>query len=181
MGQYYYPIIIVQDQDKPEQNPRIVVCMNAHDYDNGLKLTEHAYMDNNFVQTFEFGLSPDGYHHKSRVVWAGDYADPEECGETLHSQCMEYSLIRPAIKSTYQYKFLVNHTKKLYVDKSRVPRVDGLQLHPLPLLTVEGNGRGGGDYHSSSPLIGSWARDVISVERQRPIDFEEIVFDLEAE
>jgi hypothetical protein len=37
-------------------------------------------------------------------------------------------------------------------------------MHPLPLLTAEGNGRGGGDIEDAPPVIGSWARDVISVE-----------------
>ena len=40
-------------------------------------------------------------------------------------------------------------------------------IHPLPLLTSEGNGRGGGDYHTSDEylenMVGSWARDVIEV------------------
>jgi hypothetical protein len=45
-------------------------------------------------------------------------------------------------------------------------------------LTCEGNGRGGGDYRGESPLIGSWARDVISVSDTKPKDFEELVFDL---
>jgi hypothetical protein len=53
-----------------------------------------------------------------------------------------------------------------------------MAYHPLPLLTAEGNGRGGGDYRGESPLIGSWARDVISVETEAPTDFEELLFDL---
>jgi hypothetical protein len=46
------------------------------------------------------------------------------------------------------------------------------------LLTVEGNGRGGGDYHTDSTLVGSWARDIISVEMTISDTFQEIVFDL---
>ena len=35
----------------------------------------------------------------------------------------------------------------------------------VPLLVAEGNGRGGGDYHGINQIIvGTWARDVISVE-----------------
>ena len=70
MGQYYYPIVLSADG-------KIVVWMLAHRYGNGLKLTEHSFIGNNFVSTFEFGLSPEGIYHKSRVVWAGDYADNE--------------------------------------------------------------------------------------------------------
>jgi hypothetical protein len=54
-----------------------------------------------------------------------------------------------------------------------------MKYHPLPLLTCEGNGRGGGDYRGDSPLIGSWARDIISVEEVKPEGFEELAFNLE--
>lgn len=172
MGQYYYPIILSADG-------KIVVWMNAHNYGNGLKLTEHSFINNNFVNAFEFGLSPDGPHHKSRVVWAGDYADNEPNGENLYHQCNEYRQIIPQEKDTARFRFIVNHTKKQFVDKKKVPTVDGYTLHPLPLLTAEGNGRGGGDYHGDSPLVGAWARDVISVEEGAPTaDFEEIAFSL---
>jgi len=172
MGQYYYPIILDADG-------KIVVWMQAHMYGNGLKLMEHSFIGNNFVSTFEFALSSEGPHHKSRVVWAGDYADAEEEGENLYNQCEEYRMIRPEEKDTSRFRFVVNHTKRLFVDKSKIPKDGGgYTVHPLPLLTCEGNGRGGGDYHGISPLIGSWARDVISVEKEAPEGFEEIVFDL---
>lgn len=173
MGQYYYPIILSADG-------KIVVWMCAHNYQNGLKLMEHSFLTNQFVSTFEFGLSPEGGHHKSRVVWAGDYADNEPDQEkNLYQQCTEYTMILPHIKDTEMYRFIVNHTKKLFVDKSKVPKNQyGYRLHPLPLLTCEGNGRGGGDYRNNVPLIGSWARHVISVEVEAPADYEEIVFDL---
>ena len=65
MGQYYYPIIL-------DANGKIVMWMNGQTYNEGLKLMEHAYLRNSFVNTFEFALSPEGPHYKSRVVWAGD-------------------------------------------------------------------------------------------------------------
>jgi hypothetical protein len=172
MGQYYYPIIL-------DENGNIVVWMDAHEYVNGLKLTEHSFIENNFVSTFEFGLSPEGIYHKYRVVWAGDYADNElNQSKNLYHLCNEYKCIHPKVKETNNYKFIVNHTKKQFVNKSKVPEKDGYRLHPLPILTAEGNGRGGGDYHSDSSLIGSWARDIISVEENEPVDFEEVIFDL---
>ena len=163
MGQYYYPIIL-------DANGKIVVWMNGQTYNEGLKLMEHSYLDNTFVNTFEFALSPEGPHYKSRVVWAGDYADKEPGKETnLYEQCNEYNLIRPQEKDASKYRYIVNHTKNLYVDKSKVQ-----SLHPLPLLTAEGNGRGGGDLHEAPSWVGSWARDVISVEKMVPEDFEEL-------
>lgn len=62
-------------------------------------------------------------------------------------------------------RFLVNETKKQFVDLWEVPSVDGYRIHPLPLLTCEGNGRGGGDYDGlDMELVGSWARDFITVQ-----------------
>jgi hypothetical protein len=173
MGQYYYPIILNSDG-------KIVVWMCAHNYNNGLKLMEHSYLGNNFVSTFEFGLSPEGPHYKSRVVWAGDYADADPDQEkNLYRMCDEYTMILPQEKDTTIYRYIVNHSKKQFVDKTKVPKQENFALHPLPLLTCEGNGRGGGDYRGESPLIGSWARDVISVDEVAPEGFEELMFDLE--
>jgi hypothetical protein len=163
MGQYYYPVILAPGKVK------INAAMSPYAYQNGSKLMEHSYLKNNFVQTFEFELSPEGHYYKSRVVWAGDYADKEENGKNLYEQCTEAMMIRPQEKSTEKYRFLVNHTKTQYVDKY----MQG-NLHPLPLLTAEGNGRGGGDYRGDSDLIGTWARDVISVETEVPEGFTQI-------
>lgn len=63
-------------------------------------------------------------------------------------------------------KYLVNYTKGEYVNKSSIPKgSDGWQIHPLPLLTCEGNLRGGGDYYSERGVayVGSWSRDLIGV------------------
>lgn len=192
MGQYYNPIFL--DNKVEGEREKIKAWMYSHSYGNGLKLMEHSWMKNPFVQTFEKQLTRRGEHYKSRVVWAGDYADEEpglvmvdgeEKEINLNAMCDESLKIKPqVVKSTASYPYIVNHTKKQFVDKRKVPNVKGWQIHPLPLLTCEGNGRGGGDFHGESPLIGAWARDVISVEKNNPkdiidtFDFEEIIFDL---
>jgi len=172
MGQYYYAVIL-------DVNGWIRVWMVPG---LGIKLMEHSYLGNEGVETFEAELTPEGRHHKSRVVWCGDYADAEPgLGKNLHLICHERNdlALHSAIKHTDAYPFLVNHTKRQFVDKSKVPKgVQGSQIHPLPLLTCEGNGRGGGDFHGESPLIGSWARDVISAEKTAPEGFTELAFDL---
>jgi len=61
-------------------------------------------------------------------------------------------------------KYLVNYTKNEFVDKSKAPKsADDWRVHPLPLLTCEGNGRGGGDFRGENPYIGAWSRDKIGV------------------
>jgi hypothetical protein len=169
MGQYYYAVIL-------NASGNLVAWMEASTYGEGLKLMEHAYLDSAFVNTFESLLSPGGAYYKSRVVWAGDYADKENGGDmNLHELCDETTIIRPEVESAAKYRYIVNHTKKQYVDKSRLH-----SLHPLPLLTAEGNGRGGGDLYDAPPIVGSWSRDVISVEETaiHLRGFTQVVFEL---
>ena len=66
MGQYYKPINLTKKQ-----------WLYSHDYHNGLKLMEHSYIGNSFMQIIEQLLSPTGSWHKDPIVWAGDYADKE--------------------------------------------------------------------------------------------------------
>jgi hypothetical protein len=174
MGQYYYAVIL-------DANGWIRVWM-APGF--GAKLMEHSYLGSIGVGTFEWELTPEGRHHMSRVAWCGDYADAEPgLGKNLHLICNERKdlMIAPTAATLGEHPFLVNHTKRQFVDKSKVQKgLGGFQIHPLPLLTCEGNGRGGGDFYGESPLIGSWARDVISAEKTAPADFTELAFDLVA-
>lgn len=50
----------------------------------------------------------------------------------------------------------------------------------IPLLTNESNGMGGGDFGGNDPkdLVGSWARNHLSVELEIPEGYTELVFDL---
>ena len=166
MGQYYKPCIL-QDDAKT-----IKAWANSHDYNNGLKLMEHSYIKNEFVGAIEKQLTPHGSWYKSKIVWAGDYADNDEG---------DVKFVPPAGVVDKSYKYLINHSKKLFVNKTKIksiPDWKGAKIHPLPLLTCEGNGRGGGDFRGQHDLIGSWARDVISVEAVKPLNYKEVVFDL---
>jgi hypothetical protein len=116
-------------------------------------------------------------------VWAGDYADNEVyltegyCKIKLYEMCGDDNIVsapRPNVNEFYRY--IINHTKKQYIDK--LNKMNSDKIHPLPLLTCEGNGRGGGDYYGTESFIGSWARDVISVSNIQPNDFEEFEFDI---
>ena len=77
-------------------------------------------------------------------------------------------------------RYLINYDKKEFVNKTKVPKdSEGWQIHPLPLLTCEGNGRGGGDFRGDEvKLIGRWSRDKIGVASKKtkvPKDFKEII------
>jgi len=185
MGQYYKGINL----DKRE-------FIKPHDYGNGAKLMEHSYIENTLLDTVEHLFSPKGHWHKTRFVWAGDYMDEGLFIEPL-AQKGNIRALFPKEDTLYEYasehfktisekksydptlRFIVNHTKKEYVDKEKVRTGEyDMKIHPLPLLTSSGNGRGGGDYHDdSSPYVGSWAGDVISMETSIPDGYKEIVPD----
>ena len=174
MGQYYFPV----SMDKEES-------VYSWDYASGLKLMEHSWLLNDFVGAVESLLIKGGRWYKNKIVWAGDYADgelaaePDENGRhpNLYHLFHEKN-IKPKA-TVVDEMILVNHTKKEFVDKTKVPEdSDDWRIHPLPLLTCEGNGRGGGDYQGNSNLVGSWARDVISLSATKPKGYKELDFNL---
>ena len=153
------------------QKEFVRMCISPGNYANGAKLVEHSYIENDFMNAVEYLLSPNGAFYRSRLVWAGDYADKEEGSEeNLYRGSIDKSYTTPYVpKNPPQNRYIVNHTLREYVDKQ------GRQFHPLSLLTAEGNGRGGGDYHGScEDLVGRWARHLISVENDAPSDYTEL-------
>jgi len=185
MGQYYKTVFLGREDtihlDKtttiPYEYIRGWLC--GYNYGDGVKLMEHSYLNSDFMAVVESLLRPGGIMYKTRLVWAGDYADPDRAvfdaererahEMTLYAACkMENQLVcRPLDKDVdvrdyvMTHPYVVNHTKKMYVDKRKFT-----EIHPLPLLTAEGNGLGGGDYRGTDEEhVGTWARDVISVEK----------------
>lgn len=174
MGQYFKAVNI----DNLEY-------VSSYDFDNGAKLMEHSYITNNFVEAVEFLLINDGEEKgrwaDSRIIWAGDYADPEaEDGENYYSQAADngtrLKFLITAVPENYPY--LINHTEKEYVDKKKLPTFgenNDWMIHPLPLLVAEGNGRGGGDYHGDNEdYVGRWARCIINLMKEIPEGYTEI-------
>lgn len=77
------------------------------------------------------------------------------------------------------YKYILNLTKKEYV---KIPEYNENEwtMHPLPLLCVDGNGRGGGDYSGSDMYkVGIWAYDKIGISNEIPNGFTELVVNFE--
>ncbi len=184
MGQYYKPISI----DKMQ-------FVNSHDYSNGLKLMEHSWIGNDFVAVVERLIAKGGKWFGDRIVWAGDYADTEpdhDEGENLYHLVGENKIKPNPVKNNGnpEFRFIVNMDKKVFVDLKKVPMSDSYtdengkvwpyHIHPLPLLTCEGNGRGGGDFCGNEKnLVGVWARDRITAQNELPEDrYTELIFNL---
>jgi hypothetical protein len=176
MGQYYKPISI----DKKQH-------LISHDYENGLKLMEHSWIGNDFVSVVENLIKKGGDWYKNRIVWAGDYADEEPNSDKNLWGLVdsEESKINPPVEKNESLRYLVNLDTKEFVDLKKVPfDSHKMRMHPLPILTCEGNGRGGGDLNEKYDprrITGKWARNRVIMRKTRPKakrGFKEIIFDL---
>jgi len=170
MGQYFRGVCLRDDKQT------IKAHVVSYDFNDGAKLMEHSWIRNPFVRSFERLI----LNNPSSVVWAGDYAERfMEQTENTYDLCTPDTRYSKSLKmvALREGRYIVNHTKKEYVDKQRVARsVDGWRIHPLPLLTCEGNGEGGGDFYGESgkEYVGIWARDVISIEGNKPEGYTQI-------
>lgn len=194
MGQYFKPVLVRDDKT-------IIAWAYSHEYDNGLKLMEHSWVGNGFVAVIENLL----LKNPTRVVWCGDYADGDpdlgvdEDGDAfnLYQLCRHKGNAFKEVKGgntkiSKRAKYVINHTTKQFIDKTKVPVTDtwvnpdnpkdtwDYRVHPLPLMTCNSNGRGGGDYRGEDPqeLIGSWAGHEISIDTRKPRGYKELIFDL---
>ena len=184
MGQYFKPCLLADNKTT------VKAWVYSHDITytfkrsdgkkvevgNGLKLMEHSYIGNEFVSAFESLIK----NNPQRVIWGGDYADKCRCLKTnTYDRCTDKNKVLPTERpNTRETRYVVNHSKKEFVDKYKVQEIEewkGTKIHPLPLLTCNGNGRGGGDFTTDNKYIGTWARDIISVESKKPQGYKEIV------
>ena len=181
MGQYYRPIL----GDAFGLNCKVFDRSVDGEYTLA-KLLEHSWWQNPFVNAFSEFI----YKEPSRVIWCGDYADePDDfnfpnCSAfyvPYYGEIWGDSVSTIGVTSTdftLDGKFLLNHDTKQFVDldEYKVNSIDkhGWTIHPLPLLTAVGNGRGGGDFHEGNTgfeFVGLWAWQLISIEDKPPDDF----------
>ena len=188
MGQYYRPCSIEKQKS-----------VSPYAFSNGAKLMEHSYVGNNFVTAIERLISKGGAWFGDKIVWGGDYADGEkdingdtrtfkEDGKeyeiTMYSLAKEipyFDLMATLPKPKRKLRYFINLDTKEFVDINKVPIFDvDYQIHPLPLMTCEGNGRGGGDFRGEDPngLVGKWARNRVIMQMSKPKGCKEIEFDL---
>jgi len=168
MGQYYLAVFL---SDFEMEYIRAWMEHNR----GAMKLTEHSYLQNKYVLAVEHQLSKEGLMYRAKLVWAGDYAD-EEPGHTknlyhIAQDSPSKRMMTPAPEG-HSYRYIVNHTLNQYVDKQHLVG----HFHPLPLLTADGNGRGGGDFRGDGEdLVGMWRGHSISMEHEPPADYSELL------
>lgn len=147
----------------------------------GLKLMEHSYIGNQLCRAMEYLLSTE--YAGCPVVWGGDYGDEVFARENRkygESEALTaYELGSPLTTATRKKlpakrkwrnkwnRYLINHDTHEYV---KIPRFnkDKWQIHPLPILTSNGSGRGGGDFIGEDDRIGMWCGHHLSVANKLP-------------
>ena len=143
------------------------------------KLMEQSWLGNYYVDT----IASMFYKKKGRVAWVGDYADDSPYYSQVWNE--EKNLVSDESLKKVDFnlnnKFLCNHDRKIYVDIEEYKKASAFGenkdwfIHPLPLLTAQGNGRGGGDYFEGYPnfdKVGEWAMELISIEDEIPEGYE---------
>jgi len=175
MGQYYKAVSL-----------KNLEFLTSRDFESGAKLMEHSWSRNTYVGAVCNLLSPGGAWENSGIVWAGDYADeelfvPDDFENKKDVNLYQIATINDVITDDLKnftgivMNIIINHTLKEFVDVNKCPDTDGWIIHPLPLLTASGNGRGGGDYNGDNEeLVGTWAGHSISTNIISPSDYTEI-------
>lgn len=176
MGQYFLPIVLGPDPCSPDGKHAqefVRAWCDPIEYGAGLNIYEQADFHCGLVDAVEAMLSYQGPFWRSRFAWVGDYADPEYYSVdhehrlipvTLYdiAQQQGHKKVPPApllaAEGAKLVKYIVNNTKSL----AALAAPDHTCLRPLPLLTAVGLREEAP--LTNSGLIGSWARDVISVE-----------------
>ena len=189
MGQYYRPLIITEGK----RNQTFL----SHDFDSGLKLMEHSWYRNPFVNAVMVKLvdSP------KRVAWIGDYSNDRMI---LNGFAFTPKIFEKYYKSAWKIKplsainimpkvekfiedidnyVLINRTKRQYIkmgDYYKLYSRNEWCTHPLSLLTACGNGLGGGDYRSefNESFVGYWAFDLLEVKKEIPYGHVDIVSEI---
>ena len=128
------------------------------------------------------------YNKLGRVIWCGDYADePDDfdfpkCSAAYVPSYGEVwgDKVQNSTSTDFKLddKFLINYDTKEFVNLNEYKRAStdkhGWCIHPLPLLTAVGNGRGGGDFHEGNigfEHVGIRAWHLLSISDDAPKDF----------
>lgn len=159
----------------------------------GLKLMEHSWLENDFVN----GVLEAIWDNPCNVAWVGDYADDDSDFDERYTKDThktvwgdgqdERELPFDEVPKIHRDGYILNLDKDVYIDVRRYASVAGFKpnwsdqtwtIHPLPLLTCIGNGRGGGDYHGTCmDMVGAWAMDRIVFTEEWPSSSKEIDYD----
>lgn len=180
MSQYFIPVVLNKKYKKVKVNNIVIASLFAHEWMESLKLTDHSWVGNNFVKN---AMKLIALHKGKPFVWAGDYANEnfkDEQGNTynvykLRRNIQPDQFIKVINENNIEsdFKYIVNYSKREYVKIPDEPKNNNWKeriIHPLPILTADGNENGGGGTYRgiNRDFVGRWAYDRIGVTNKRP-------------
>lgn len=202
MGQYYTPVEILYLNDGTHFIIYSFSCQVKGLGHNSVKLMEHSWWNNEFLTNFCARLYERSRENnkETHILWLGDYAELDglsslEGLSACFARVVQRSWLKQALQDPNRKeidigntnpdfslinKFLVNTTKQEFINCTTYYNcnhdVDDWYIHPLPLLTAVGNGKGGGDYFGvNNELVGRWAGDALYIDDEEPVEpFKEI-------
>ena len=175
MGQNYLPVNL----DTQEY-------LSPGDWGSGAELMEHSWLENQMLCYCAQLLSPGNRWYNTRVVWAGENMDKGTfIPDKRHREENLYNYADVKFKHLQKpkvsmeicgIKYLVNKNQNQYINLKKLPPdKKGRIIHPLPLMTCSGNGKGSGAFQGQNSFTGSWAGDRLSCELIKPDkDYQEI-------
>ena len=137
---------------------------NTHDVGCGLKLMEHAYIGNPYVETVMSIL----VDNPKELRWVCDYTEstPFDWDETN-----EVSFSDADCELPLAY-YILNETKGLSIDIAKLITLHAnreMMIHPLPILcNSEEGSMGGGDLHRDESQRATWCGDIITITFKAP-------------
>jgi len=145
---------------------------DTHEYGIGLKLMEHSYLRNNYVNAMMSIIK----NKTASIGWVCDYYE----GDWSWNNSEEVST-----EEDYgDINYVVNKTKKVYIDFEKyedyfVNSDEPSIIHPVPLLIKSNNDpMGGGDYHKEDERIGTWFKDELYTTEYIPYsDYQDVTLD----
>ena len=170
MGQYYMPVI---------QEGKKLYRVYSHNFGSGLKLTEHSYIGNDFVNVVCNYI----VENPVNLWWCGDYAEENDFkNKKEFKRIYDYAwkeeengrtiIPEPNIDFDWSKQwYFVNISKKEFVKMPvRKKGEYDWTYNCVSLLTAVGNGRGGGDYRKEDMLsvVGCWSGDLVRLTLEEP-------------
>ncbi len=155
MGAYYMATIAKNGEVK---------MYSTHDVDNGLKLMEHSYIENEYVERIMSMLQETPGH----LTWLCDYYEGPGLtwGNVEEATKEEFLEDSDYIDSDY---FVLNLTQNLCIDIDEAYKLSrkastSWPIHPLPILCNSNEqSQGGGDFHQEDSRRATWKGDLIQI------------------
>lgn len=151
-------------------------------------IMEQIYVGNPFLNVIMNNLVKGGHLYNEPILWTGNLAFKGGASE------MElYKVIKPSlavltnIKYT-PYRFLINESKKQFVDLNEVEPIHRInsngkavdvKINPLPLLVCDSYGIGMADNYYDTTLFGFWINNIIIPSNIVPdMEYNQLIFNL---